>query len=77
MGDNLIPHEDAVRDVVDSELTRASDVTALTDITAAVAVGSAFSQAEVNAVVTKLNAVITQQNKILEVLRDSGLIPSA
>lgn len=75
--DDKILHQDAVEEVVDDHLGRASDQTALTDLTAAVAVGSSFVQAEVNAVVTKVNAVITQQNAILGVLRDANLLPSA
>ena len=66
--DDKILHQDAVEDVVDDELKRSSDVTALTDIAAAA--GSAPTK-------TEYDALVVSHNKVLEVLRDSGLIPSA
>lgn len=65
--DKNVPHESHVADAVDDQMARTSDHAAIAD---AVNVGTTFSQAEVNAVVGKVN-------EILDVLRDAGLIPSS
>lgn len=65
--DDKILHQDAVEEVIGDELVAASDVGLLADV--AVAAGSAPTKAEYDVLVARVN-------KVLEVLRDSGLIPS-
>lgn len=67
--DDTIPHQDLVEDVIDAELVTASDHAAIADL-AAITGGESPTEAEHNLVVGKVN-------EILDVLRDSGLIPSA
>ena len=95
-----VPHEEAVDTEIDSELEDLSDQGTISDVAArtthatindAAAVGSSYSQAEVNALRTEivalnaansvneamLDSMRTKLNQVLGVLRDSGLIPSA
>jgi hypothetical protein len=65
-GDRIL-HQNAVEDVVDDQLERASDEGVMADVAAAVA---APTQAE-------FNALQESHNKVLGVLRDAGLIPTA
>lgn len=65
--DQHVPHEDAHRQVIDEQLKRSSDVGVLADIPAAAAPPT---QAE-------FNALRASHNKVLETLRDSGMIPTA
>jgi len=66
--DHHVPHEDAHREVIDEQLERSSDVAVIADHTAAA--GANPTKAEYDALVVKFN-------KVLETLRDSGLIPTA
>jgi hypothetical protein len=65
--DRSVPHEDAHRGVVKDELKRGSDVGVLAN--QVVAAGAAPTKAE-------YDALVTSHNKVLEVLRDSQLIPT-
>lgn len=68
MADDKILHQDAVEEVIDDQLARTSDHAAIADL-AAITGGESPTEAEHNAVRTKVN-------EILDVLRDAGLIPS-
>lgn len=70
-GDNdKILHQDSVEDVIDERLDGvAAENTAIADL-AAITGGESPTEAEHNAVRTKINA-------ILEALRNSGIIPSS
>jgi hypothetical protein len=65
--DTNVHREAQVDKAIDDQLGRTSDHAAIAD---ASAVGSSYSQSEVNALRTKIN-------EILDVLRDAGLIPSS
>lgn len=65
--DRNVPHEAEVREVVKEGLTAGSDVGVLANI--AVAAGANPTKAE-------YDALVTSHNKVLEVLRDTGLIPT-
>lgn len=67
IGDNRVTHEAAHREVVKDGLRAGSDVGVLANI--AVAVGSAPTKAE-------FDALVASHNKVLEVLRDAELIPT-
>lgn len=67
--DRNVPHEQQVADAVDDQMARTSTQGALTNI-AAITGGEAPTEAEFNALVTRVN-VLTQ------VLRDAELIPAA
>jgi hypothetical protein len=67
-GDKVL-HQDAVEEVIDERLEDASSQGALTNV-AAITGGESPTEAEFNALVTRVN-VLTQ------VLRDAGLIPAA
>lgn len=67
MADERVPHEQAHRDVVDSQMRRTSNQAHIPNASASVA---APTKAEFDAVVAKLNLV-------LGVLRDAELIPSS
>jgi hypothetical protein len=69
ISDTNIPHEAEHAEAVDDQLARTSDQAALVDI-AAIAGGEPPTEAEFNALVTRVN-VLTQ------VLRDAELIPTA
>jgi hypothetical protein len=69
IGDTHVPHEQAHADATDAQLRRTSDQGELVDI-AALTGGEAPTEAEFNALVTRVN-VLTQ------VLRDAELIPTA
>lgn len=66
--DRTVPHEDAHRALILDALKRGSDVVALPD--RVVAAGANPTKAE-------FDALVTSHNKVLEVLRDTGLIPAA
>ena len=66
---DIIPHQDLVEEVIETTAEDASAQAALTDL-AAITGGEAPTEAEHNAVRTRVN-VLTQ------VLRDAGYIPSA
>jgi hypothetical protein len=63
---DIVLHEDAIKQVVDDRLQQKSNVGALADVPAAVA---APTQAE-------FNALQASHNSVLQVLRDAGLIPA-
>ena len=65
--DKHVPHEAAQREVVKDGLKAGSDVGVLANIT--VAAGAAPTKAE-------YDTLVTSHNKVLEVLRDSQLIPT-
>lgn len=65
--DTHVHREAQVDKAIDDQLGRTSDHAAIAD---AAAVGSSYSQTEVNVLRTKIN-------EILDVLRDAGLIPSS
>lgn len=65
--DSTVPHQSEHRDLIKDQLRRGSDVVAIADHTAAA--GANPTKAEYDALVVKFN-------KVLEVLRDTGLIPS-
>lgn len=65
-GDKVL-HQDAVEEVIDDQLMRTSDEGVMADVPAAAA---APTQAE-------FNALQASHNKVLGVLRDAGLIPTA
>lgn len=65
---DIIPHQDAVEQVVDEQLQRTSTHAAIADLPAAA--NAAYVQAEQTAQNTAING-------ILAVLRDAGLIPAA
>lgn len=65
--DKTVPHEAAHRGVVKDELKRGSDVGVLAD--RVVAAGANPTKAE-------FDALVASHNKVLEVLRDSQLIPT-
>lgn len=65
--DRRVPHEAAHRKVVDDELKRISDHAAIPDL--ASSASDAYDQSEAEAVRSTVN-------EILDVMRDSGLIPS-
>lgn len=64
--DDKILHQDATEEVIDDRLEDSSDVGVLVNVPAAAA---APTQGE-------FNALVTSHNKVLETLRDSGLIPT-
>ncbi len=66
---DIVPNQDNLEDFVDSHLADASTQAAVTDL-AAITGGEAPTEAEHNAVRTRVN-LLTQ------VLRDMGAIPSA
>lgn len=95
-----VPHEAEVAEAIDAQMARTSseahvaDVAVLTPaatITPVASAGSTYSEAEADAAVTAINALITQGaatetnvialdgkvNKILKVLEDAGLLPTA
>jgi len=65
--DRNVPHEAGVAAAATDQLKRGSDVGVLANI--AVAVGSAPTKAE-------YDALVVSHNKVLEVLRDTQLIPT-
>lgn len=87
--DDHVQHEGDVDEAIDSQMRRTSSHAAIADVTAtaisdAAAVGSSYSQAEVNALQTELVAVnarlalvVTALNGVLAVLRDAELIPTS
>lgn len=66
MADRHVPHEDAHRTVIDEQLVRTSDHAAIADLAAP---SASYVEAEALAARNKIN-------EILDVLRDSGLIPT-
>ena len=65
--DNLVPHEGAHREVISDALRKGSDVGVLANVV--VAAGAAPTKAE-------YDVLVASHNKVLEVLRDTGLIPT-
>lgn len=66
--DHHVPHEDEQREVIDEQLARSSDVGVLADQEPA---------AGANPTKAEYDDLIVSHNKVLEVLRDAGLIPTA
>lgn len=65
--DDKILHQDETEEVIDDRLKSASDVGVLAN--QVVAAGAAPTKAE-------YDALVASHNKVLETLRDSGLIPT-